>query len=190
MAYFEWTDELSVNVGAIDTQHKKLVEMINSLNEAMLAKKGREMQKTTIDAMVDYAATHFKLEEGYMAKFKYPGYDAHKIEARCVHENRSGVEDAGGAERGSALPWRSWASSKTGFRITSWAQTRNTRFSSTSTACTKPATRTEFVPGDEASSQGTIRIPQGSDPVANAGVLKGVSSPLDPMAYADTVFKP
>jgi len=80
MAYFEWTDELSVNVGAIDTQHKKLVEMINSLNEAMLAKKGREMQKTTIDAMVDYAATHFKLEEGYMAKFKYPGYDAHKIE--------------------------------------------------------------------------------------------------------------
>ena len=80
MAFFEWTDLLSVNVGAIDTQHKKLIEMINSLNEAMLARKGREMQKTTIDAMVDYAATHFKLEEGYMKEFKYPDYNAHKIE--------------------------------------------------------------------------------------------------------------
>jgi hemerythrin len=80
MAFFEWTDELSVNVQVIDGQHKKLVEMVNSLNEAMLAKRGREMQKTTIDAMVDYAATHFKLEEGYMTKFHYPGYETHKSE--------------------------------------------------------------------------------------------------------------
>ena len=80
MAFFEWTDQLSVNVQAIDSQHKKLIEMINSLNEAMLAKKGREMQKATIDAMVDYAATHFRLEEGYMKKFNYPDYDAHKSE--------------------------------------------------------------------------------------------------------------
>ena len=80
MAFFEWTDELSVNVGAIDAQHKQLVEMINSLNEAMLRKKGREMQKATIDAMVDYAATHFKLEEGYMKKFQYPDFEKHKSE--------------------------------------------------------------------------------------------------------------
>ena len=80
MAFFEWTDQLSVNVQAIDSQHKKLIEMINSLNEAMLAKKGREMQKATIDAMVDYAATHFMLEEGYMKKFNNPDYDAHKSE--------------------------------------------------------------------------------------------------------------
>jgi len=80
MAFFEWTDELSVNVQVIDGQHKKLVEMVNALNEAMLARRGREMQKTTIDAMVDYAATHFKLEEGYMKKFHYPGYETHKSE--------------------------------------------------------------------------------------------------------------
>ena len=80
MAYFDWSDEMSVNVHAIDSQHKILIEMINTLHEAMLARKGREMQKTTIDAMVEYAATHFKLEEGYMKKFTYPGYDAHKGE--------------------------------------------------------------------------------------------------------------
>ncbi len=80
MAFIDWTDELSVNVEVIDGQHKKLVEMINSLNEAMLAKKGREMQKATIDAMVDYAATHFKLEEEYMKKFQYPDYETHKSE--------------------------------------------------------------------------------------------------------------
>jgi hemerythrin len=80
MAFFEWTDQLSVNVRAIDNQHKKLVEMINALNDAMLAHKGREMQKATIDAMVDYAATHFTLEEGYMKKFNYPEFPAHKKE--------------------------------------------------------------------------------------------------------------
>lgn len=83
MKYFEWTDELSVNVKEVDVQHKKLVEMVNDLNEAMLARKGREAQKSTIDAMVDYADVHFKVEEKYMQRFQYPGFAAHRVE----HEN-------------------------------------------------------------------------------------------------------
>jgi hemerythrin len=80
MEYFEWSDDLSVNVKEIDGQHKRLVEMVNSLNAAMLARKGREAQKATIDAMVDYAATHFKFEEANMSQFRFPGFEAHRIE--------------------------------------------------------------------------------------------------------------
>ena len=80
MAYFEWSTELSVNVRKIDDEHRKLIEMINSLNEAMLARKGREAQKATIDAMVGYAATHFATEERYMQAFSYQGYEAHRLE--------------------------------------------------------------------------------------------------------------
>jgi hemerythrin len=37
----------------------------------MIANRGQEAQKKTIQAMVDYAATHFSLEEGFMRKFGY-----------------------------------------------------------------------------------------------------------------------
>jgi hemerythrin len=80
MAYFEWSNDLSVNVQEIDDEHRKLVGMINTLNEAMLSHKGREAQKATISAMVDYAATHFAREERYMQTFRYQGYQAHRIE--------------------------------------------------------------------------------------------------------------
>jgi hemerythrin len=80
MAYFEWSDDLSVNVKEIDDEHRKLVGMINTLNDAMLSHKGREAQKATIDAMVDYAATHFAREERYMQEFRYQGYQPHRVE--------------------------------------------------------------------------------------------------------------
>lgn len=80
MEYFEWSDELSVNVKEIDTQHKMLVSMINSLREAMIAGKGRDVQKVTIEEMVDYATTHFATEEKYMQAFGYSEYSEHKRE--------------------------------------------------------------------------------------------------------------
>ncbi len=35
MPYIEWNSNISVNVADIDTQHKKLVNLINTLHEAM-----------------------------------------------------------------------------------------------------------------------------------------------------------
>ena len=80
MRYFEWSDALSVGVREIDAQHRKLVEMINSLNEAMLARAGREAQRSVIDGMVDYAASHFATEEKYMEAFGYSARSTHKTE--------------------------------------------------------------------------------------------------------------
>ncbi len=75
--FFTWTDELSVNVREIDAQHRKLVEMINSLHRALVESRGRQQQAAAIQGMVDYAATHFKLEEDYMRKFRYEKSAAH-----------------------------------------------------------------------------------------------------------------
>jgi len=62
MAYIDWQDDFSVNVKEIDEQHKMLIEMINSLHEAMLANKARDLQKQTVNRMADYAIKHFALE--------------------------------------------------------------------------------------------------------------------------------
>ncbi|HTP59183.1 MAG TPA: bacteriohemerythrin [Spirochaetia bacterium] len=80
MPYFEWSQDLSVNGKEIDDEHRMLIGMINTLNDAMLAHKGREAQKATIESMVDYAATHFATEERYMQAFRYQGYPAHRVE--------------------------------------------------------------------------------------------------------------
>lgn len=99
MAYFEWSDALSVKVKEIDDQHRKLVELLNSLYEAHLARMGKEVQKEIIASMVGYAQTHFRTEEGYMQKLGYPGFAEHRAEhvdfAMKAQELQARVDSAG-----------------------------------------------------------------------------------------------
>ena len=69
--FFTWTDDMSVSVREIDDQHRRLVQMMNSLHRAMVESRGPQEQAVAIRGMVDYAASHFKVEEDYMRKFRY-----------------------------------------------------------------------------------------------------------------------
>jgi hemerythrin len=80
MALIQWDDSLSVNVVEIDRQHKKLVSMINELNDAMSEGKGKDILGKIIHDLIDYTQTHFQTEETYFEQFKYPETDRHKKE--------------------------------------------------------------------------------------------------------------
>jgi len=82
MALMEWDGSLSVNVSEIDEQHRHLVDLLNSLNEAMKERKGKEALGGILKGMVDYAAEHFTTEENYFDRFGYPGGFVHKREHR------------------------------------------------------------------------------------------------------------
>ncbi|MCP4543163.1 MAG: hemerythrin family protein [Chloroflexi bacterium] len=80
MEFFKWNDEYSVNIKEIDQQHKHLVEMLNELFEAMKSGQGSSVTGEILTKMVDYAATHFIIEEKYMTQYEFPGYTEHKTE--------------------------------------------------------------------------------------------------------------
>jgi hemerythrin len=77
MALIDWDESFSVKVSEIDGEHRKIIDMINELHEAMLRKQGREVLTRIIEGLVAYAATHFKTEESYFARFGYPDAKSH-----------------------------------------------------------------------------------------------------------------
>ncbi len=80
MPLMTWSDDLSVGVHEIDGQHQKLIELINTLHDAMLARKGKETVSTIIDELAAYTVYHFSTEEKYMGQYKYAGIVTHKRE--------------------------------------------------------------------------------------------------------------
>ncbi|HQJ76422.1 MAG TPA: bacteriohemerythrin [Bacteroidota bacterium] len=80
MGTITWNDSLSVKVLAIDQQHKKLVDMINELSDAMRSGKGRDVLSKIISGLILYTGTHFKTEEKYFDQFGYPEAEIHKKE--------------------------------------------------------------------------------------------------------------
>lgn len=69
-----------MNIGVIDMQHKRLVEMVNQLYHAMKTGEGDHVMGPLFIALIEYTGKHFATEERFMKDKKYPDYDAHKQE--------------------------------------------------------------------------------------------------------------
>ncbi|MGQ9610355.1 MAG: bacteriohemerythrin [bacterium] len=80
MALFVWSDNFSVNIKYIDEQHKKLVNILNNLHDAMKLGKGSEVLNNVLAELVRYVETHFTTEEKLMNTHNYPEYNTHKLE--------------------------------------------------------------------------------------------------------------
>lgn len=74
-----WKEDLSIGVDQIDNQHKELIGRIDGLFEACNKGKGKEEVLKVIDYLGDYVVTHFSDEEGLQKKYRYPGYNSHKL---------------------------------------------------------------------------------------------------------------
>ena len=80
MALITWNNMLSTGVTEQDNQHKKLIDLINQLNDAMQAGKGSEVLGKVLAELVNYTVFHFGYEEKLMAQHKYEDTPAHKAE--------------------------------------------------------------------------------------------------------------
>jgi hemerythrin len=83
MALMRWNDSLSVGMFEIDTQHQRLVKLINDLSDAMKVLKRRDVLKPILSNLTAYTLTHFKTGKPYFDMFRYPDAAARKAEHRA-----------------------------------------------------------------------------------------------------------
>jgi hemerythrin len=86
MALITWNDDLSMGLPEIDRQHRKLVGMINQLDEETRAGKGKDATGEILDELIIYSATHFRMEEKYFDEFGYADGELHKQEHAALAE--------------------------------------------------------------------------------------------------------
>jgi len=80
MPLMEWTEEMSVGVQVIDDDHKKLIDMLNDLNDGVITGKNNRSLEGVIEGLLRYTKYHFDREERFFAETGYPGGAAHKAE--------------------------------------------------------------------------------------------------------------
>ena len=80
MPLMTWTENYSVGIKSIDAQHQKLINMVNELQDAMLAGKANDQIGKILDGLVTYTVTHFAYEEKLFAQHGYADAKAHKAE--------------------------------------------------------------------------------------------------------------
>ncbi|UZP66493.1 bacteriohemerythrin [Desulfovibrio mangrovi] len=80
MSYIEWSDSLSVGYEELDAQHKKMLEIINELFNAV-AQGGAWASMALVGMeLMEYAQSHFEDEEALMRSCGYPGLAEHQQE--------------------------------------------------------------------------------------------------------------
>lgn len=78
--FFALSEKYSVNIKAIDEQHKELVNILNRLFVAVSKREGDLVIAAILDALINYTQTHFALEERLMSQAKYKDLVPHIAE--------------------------------------------------------------------------------------------------------------
>jgi hemerythrin len=94
MPLVEWSDDkLSVKVGIIDRQHKKMIGMINELYDSVEARREKELLAQLLIKLVHYTHYHFATEEKYFRQHKYPEMLLHKAQHDQLREQVADLDE-------------------------------------------------------------------------------------------------
>ncbi len=84
--FFKWSPEYSINIQAIDDQHRELVNILNRLFISVSKREGDKVTASILDALMSYTKTHFALEERLMRLANYKDLQAHMEEHKKLIE--------------------------------------------------------------------------------------------------------
>lgn len=79
MAYFEWAKDMVIGDGAVDADHRHLVDLVNGLHSATTEGRGRDVVEGIMNDLLAYTAEHLAREESLMATMGFPNLERHKM---------------------------------------------------------------------------------------------------------------
>jgi len=82
-----WDKTLSVEVKEIDEDHRKLLELFNILNHAVVEGDATNYIEAVLDELISFTAAHFRHEERLMLKYGYKNIAEHKTEHQQLIES-------------------------------------------------------------------------------------------------------
>jgi hemerythrin len=78
MTVVHWSPNLSVGSEEIDSEHAKLIDLLNNLAADVEAGAGREATLEGLDRLISVTEQHFRHEEEIMAREDYPDLYYHR----------------------------------------------------------------------------------------------------------------
>lgn len=93
-----WRPAMAIGDATIDTDHQKLIDLINMVEAILLESGERTQLKRVLDELSTYARLHFDREEGIMRLIHYVGLEHHQHAHRSLRsqltELRASIESA------------------------------------------------------------------------------------------------
>ena len=80
MALFIWTEKFTSGLQEIDQQHKKIVDLINALNDIKNEEEQNINLYEIIIELISYTKTHLSYEENLLKQHECPELASHKLE--------------------------------------------------------------------------------------------------------------
>jgi hemerythrin-like metal-binding protein len=87
-----WSDELAIDHGEIDRDHRRIFE----LSERLIHSDETQGATLILQELLDFIAIHFSHEEAMMSKLHYPGKAHHVAEHDHHHEMLCLLQTGGG----------------------------------------------------------------------------------------------
>lgn len=86
MSLITWQDSYSVGVGAIDRDHRLIIDLVNQLHDAQETAQSRDVVTSVLNILCEYVERHFAVEEDAMARGGYPHVDQHRREHHHLNQ--------------------------------------------------------------------------------------------------------
>ena len=88
----EWNKDHETNIPKIDDQHKQLIELINSLYQAIYGSETKGKLSEILKGLIEFADVHFKTEEDLFKKYKFPEAKEHITEHQSFKEKMLDIQ--------------------------------------------------------------------------------------------------
>lgn len=87
-----WDSSLSVHVKEVDDDHRRLVDLFNSLGHAVAQGEAKGYIEALLEELISLTAWHFRHEERLMLRHGYEGLDEHRVEHEQLIESARALQ--------------------------------------------------------------------------------------------------